>query len=43
MQKYVEKGRILMPHAFGPLVGNCFLTCLLNTPIARENMADIYK
>lgn len=32
-----------MPFAFGPTVGNCFVTCLLNEPIARENMADIYK
>lgn len=29
--------------AFGPTVGNCFVACLLNTPIARENMADICK
>lgn len=43
LQKYVKQGRILSPMAFGPVVGNCFIACLLNTPIARENMADIYK
>lgn len=32
-----------MPQAFGPTIGNCFITCLLNEPIARENMAGIYK
>lgn len=32
-----------MPYAFGPTVGNCFVACLLNEPIARENMADICK
>lgn len=41
-QKFAQKGKLAMPFAFGPMIGNCFITCLLNEPVARENMADIY-
>lgn len=31
-----------MPFAFSPVIGNCFLKCLLNESLARENMADLF-
>ncbi|XP_031627920.1 probable cytochrome P450 304a1 [Contarinia nasturtii] len=40
--KYFKDGKVLLPMAFGPTFGNCFITCLLNEPIAREDMADLY-
>lgn len=42
LQKYVTRGKILMPFAFGPMIGNCLLKCLLNESMARENMGDIF-
>lgn len=40
LQKYVKRGKILMPFAFSPMIGNCFLKCLLNE--SSQNMADIF-
>lgn len=41
LQRYFKDGKVLLPHAFGPMFGNCFLSVILNEPVARENMADI--
>ncbi|XP_055296744.1 probable cytochrome P450 304a1 [Sitodiplosis mosellana] len=40
-QKYFKDGKVLLPYAFGPAFGNCFITCLLNEPMPREYMAKI--
>lgn len=42
-QKFAGKGRLLMPYAFGPTVGACFVMCMLNEAMPREHMADIYE
>lgn len=40
---FAQKGKLLMPYAFGPTIGNCFIACLINEAKPREATANIYQ
>lgn len=42
-EKFFKNGQVLLPYAFGPAFGNCFLSVLFNAPLSREDMAPVYK
>lgn len=42
-QEHIQDGKINLPNAFGPILGNCFLAVLFNERIPHQDMVVLYE